>query len=153
MRFRHGGLALDLPEQWGDQSTLLFVGPPEPAGNLPTMASSGGSGEAVQINFYFADGASPEVFLEAQLAMVKEVDDELEILERGPFTCGLGEGWQVVQRLVLDGFVTRQIVACVFRGEAAIVASAVAAEGRFGAVRGRLQDILASIGPATEGGA
>lgn len=150
MRFRHGGLALTLPEDWSDQSTLRFVGPPEPAAALPTMASSGGAGQAVQIDFFLAQGDSPRAFLEGQLAAVAEVDDEMEILEGAPFICGLGEGWQVVQRLTVDGYISRQIVACVFRGEAAIVVSAATSEGRFAAVQAQLQKVMASIGPASE---
>lgn len=148
MQFRHGGLALTIPDDWSDQSTIRFVGPPEPSAALPTLASSGAAGQAVQIDFFLAQGGSPRAFLEAQLAAVAEVDEEMEILAGAPFTCGLGEGWQVVQRLTLDGYMSRQIVACVFRGEAAVVVSAATSEGRFGAVQASLQKIMASIGPA-----
>lgn len=148
MRFQHGGLALDVPDNWADQSTLLFVGPPEDGPQLPTMASSGRSGEAVQVSFYLAQGDGPREFLTHQMAQVTEIDPEVSVLEGGPFECGLGQGWQIVQRAQLDGFVVRQLVACVFRDQAAIVASAVASEGRFPLVRDRLQEILQSLGPS-----
>ena len=144
MKLKHGALVIDLPDTWTDQSSLLFVAPREEQ-QLPTTAAVQRPTEAVAMNFLIADTDDPRAILEQQADRMRELHAGFEVLEDGPFTCGLGKGWRYIQRLTVAEVPVRQIaVACVI-GPVAVVATASAAEARFQRCEKQLAAILESM--------
>ena len=131
---RHGGFALDLPEGWSDQSTLLFIGP-----------TGDGFPDAVSVKFSLDAPATPRAILDAQAAQLGMVDPDFTVLDDGPFHCGLGDGWRFVQRLTLDGVVMQQITAAVIVGGVTVIATASAGEARFAEQEAKLVEVLESM--------
>jgi hypothetical protein len=138
--FRHGGLCLDLPVDWADRSTLLFVAPPSDEGSLP---------EAVSIRLAYSDD-DPRAVLAAQEAQLRALDPELERVSEGAFASALGDGWQSEYRLCLEGVEARQIGVACATDELLVFATASAGAERFDAVADRLRTILGSLRPASE---
>ncbi len=143
MEFRHGGLRLDLPDGWLDQSTLLFVAPPTRESTMSTHRVVEPS-EAVSVNFVL-DPGDPKALLAEQARSLAAADPDFEVLEEAPFACGLGDGWCCVQRMAVRGVPVRQIAVACAVGPVAVVATAAAPESSFGASRARLRAILESM--------
>lgn len=132
-----------------DQSTLLFVAPPTRE-TLPTAAKVREQAEAVSINFVTDPSGDPRKILAEQARELEQLDAGLRVLDEGPFTCGLGEGWSYVQRLTLQSVPVRQLVVACSVGPLTVVATAAAPDSRFEGARERLAAVLASLGPAGE---
>jgi hypothetical protein len=143
MQFRHGGLTLELPNDWMDQSTLLFVAPPT-SENVMSTHKVAEQSEAISINFVLAPG-DVKALLAEQAEALGANDPGFEILEEGAFSCGLGEGWSYVQRMTIQGIPVRQLTVACPVGPIAVVATAAAPDGRFDDARERLHEILMSI--------
>jgi hypothetical protein len=136
MRFLHGGLALEMPEDWCDQSTLLFVGkraPPEAAA------------ESVAIRFLLDAGEDARVILQKEIGAIRGESGGVEIVEERELACGLGVGWSATLRLSLPGGVLRQIAACVVLGRVAIVANASMGDQTASESEPRLRSVLESM--------
>jgi hypothetical protein len=146
MELRHGGLVIDLPEGWSDQSTLLFVAPP-PAlvGAVPAANAVAQPTEAVSLRFAVAGGREARALLEEQTAALRRTDPALSLVEEGPFSAPFGRGWRVVQRLSLGGIALRQIAVACLRGEVALLATAVAGDAAFARAEETLLGILGSL--------
>ncbi|MBI1946853.1 MAG: hypothetical protein HYS27_14250 [Deltaproteobacteria bacterium] len=140
---RHGGLLLDVPEGWADQSTLLFVAPPE-VGAAPTANRSVQATEAIAVRFAVGETDARQV-VQAESAALTAADPQATLLSEGAFSCGLGSGWQVVQRLTVGGVVLRQLSCAVTVGAVTVVATATAADARFDKQRAQLERVLASM--------
>jgi len=143
MQFRHGGLTLDLPDDWIDQSTLLFVAPPTREHVMSTHEVAEQS-EAVSINFVLDPGNVRDLLSE-QATELRRMDPGFEIVEEGPFSCGLGEAWFYVQRLSIHGIPVRQLAVACPAGQLTVIATAAAPDGNFDAARERLRGILESM--------
>lgn len=141
---RHGGLEVDLPGDWEDRSSLLFVAPASDA-SLPVGNKVEASREAITIDFTFGDGRDAKVILEERAAGLRKIDPGFEVIEQGPFECGFGEAWCYEQRLTLGEVRVRQLAVVCCVGPVAISATAAASEERFGAVRPRLEAVLRSL--------
>jgi len=144
MEFRHGGLAIDIPGDWSDQSQLLFVAPRDEA-PMPTAHSVQRPTEAVSIQLIAADDLDARELLERQAERLGDVDAGFEVVDQGEFSCGLGAGWQLTQRLDIGDAPVQQLsVACV-SGAVAVVATASAAAARFDQVETQLRAVLESL--------
>ena len=138
MEIRHGGLALDVPADWRDQSTLLFVAPIEDGER---------ASEVVSVSFH-AGAIAPRDLLRDQADQMRAMDPALEVIGDGPFDCALGEGWSLVQKLTLDGNPVQQIVVACPAGGTTVMATAATSPDRFADRLEQLKSILNSLRPA-----
>ncbi len=144
MEIQHGGLLIDLPHSWSDQSSLLFVAPREEE-SLPTTAAVQRPTEAVAVGFVLAESRDARAILTEQTAQLAAAEPTLEVVAEGPFSCGLGPGWSQTQKLTVGETAVRQLsVACLI-GHLAVVATASAAEARFKRCEEQLSSILKSL--------
>ncbi|OGQ11135.1 MAG: hypothetical protein A2138_20930 [Deltaproteobacteria bacterium RBG_16_71_12] len=136
-------MIVDVPEGWADQSTLLFVAPPE-LGPAPSANRTVRATEAVSVRFALGepDARRP---LQQESAALAAADPQVALLSEGEFTCGLGAGWQVVQRVTVGGIALRQLSCAVTVGAVTVVATATAADARFDKQRALLERVLASM--------
>jgi hypothetical protein len=140
---QHASLALDLPDGWTDQSTLLFVAPPpESTDVVPGKALPG---EAIAVRFAAAAGRSAAECLQQQLRSAQQADPNARLISESDFHCRLGAGRLAEQELELAGERLSQLVACVVVGPVAVVASASCGSGAFSQQRARLLAVLTSL--------
>ncbi len=146
--FQHGPVALDLPDDWADQSTLMFVAPP-PAAHVPTQASVEQPTESVRIEFTHNPFDSAETYIATQLEELGRADPSFaEAISSGPFECPLGTGWHVVCQVDVDDILLRQIIVGVELGPNVLLfAVGTASQDRFGSQEAALRTILESIRP------
>lgn len=135
MRAIHGGLALTIPDDWQDHSTLLFVG--------------ASPSQSVSVSFLL--GVTAESALAAQTEQLGTHTPGFEIIGQAPFHCGFGDGVMCEQRMVLRGRPVRQLAAAVVAGGICILLAASAPDGDFDLHRERLHNMLSSLGPAGAG--
>lgn len=143
MAIQHGGVKIDVPPNWLDRSTLLFIRPPH---QVPTSASVDPSTEAVSVSFL--TDLSPQDALRRQFDQLRGIDPQLTLLSEEPFACGLGEGHAYIQRFRVEGRPMLQLVIACQAGDVVVLATGSAAEERFDGCREQLRQILASIRPA-----
>ncbi len=144
MKLQHGGFSIELPDDWSDMSTLMFVGPPE-APALPTVSPVQGPAESVTVSFVVVDDEDARTVLRQQAKALETTDPSFRVLDEGPFTCGLGEGHRFRQTIEADGVEVHQLcVACVL-GPVAVVATASATAERFDRCAPKLEGILESM--------
>jgi hypothetical protein len=137
MKMRHGAIALEVPADWTDRSTLLFVGPP----------LESGSSEA--ISMVFVESGEPEEALERQAEEIRELDPKLQILARERFEGKLGSGRCLLQRYLMNGIPVRQlVVALPLPSGGLVIATAATTEARFIKEEAALRRILSSLEPA-----
>lgn len=144
MKLQHGRLSIDVPPGWSDQSTLLLVAPPDET-SAPTASSVHHATEAVAVHFIIAGDDDARALLGQDIERLQKLDAELVLVEQGPFTCGLGEGWSTVQRYRLGGSVIKQISVCVLVGPVAVMASASTTDGGFDKKAPALWNVLRSL--------
>lgn len=153
MRMRHGGLGIDIPEGWADQSTLLFVAPLREQ-RLPTARQPGASTEAISINFMQAGAKDAAALTADHIAQLSSIDPErspVGIAE--PFETGLGMGALQRVRLTISGVVVRQLVVAVVVAGIAVVAQAACPEWLANEREPALTAILKSLGFAQDNSA
>jgi hypothetical protein len=143
MKIRHGALAIDLPAEWQDQSTLLFVAPRQTE-TLATTATVEQPTEAISVTFV-TDDDEPQGILARQAESMTKLDAAFEVLKQGPFTTALGEGWCYEQRFEMGGSVVRQLAVACRVGRVVVVATGAAVDARFERHRDKLTTILASL--------
>lgn len=141
---RHGGFAIDVPDGWSDQSTLLFVGPLEPT-SATSLESTRALPETIAIRFSMVGADDPRQLLIAQADQLADIDPDFEVTDEGSFDCPLGDGFQYTHRLSLDGVTMRQITVACAVGAVVIVATASAADERFDKKKAELIAILSSM--------
>lgn len=141
MKISHGGLGLEIPDDWTDASTLLFLGPAKES----TDSSKKNAREAISIHFAETDGQDAKEILEQSFEVTKKQEPSLEILEQKTFVCSLGEGWQMLQRLQVGTDAVKQYSACCVRGQLAILLTAAVSEDDFGGCQKRLLTALESL--------
>jgi hypothetical protein len=152
MEVRHGGLILDVPEGWADQSTLLFVAPPDvQAQSAPTANKSVQATEVVSVRFMFGQHDEARAALKGETEAMAAADAQFAVISEGPFTCGLGEGWRIVQRVHVGGIALRQISCAVVVGAVTVLASATAGDARFEKMQAQLDQVLTSMRSAHRG--
>ncbi len=144
--FQHGQVALDLPDDWADQSTLMFIAPP-PAADVPTQANVEQPTESVRIEFTHNPFDSAETYIATQLEELGRADPSFaEALSSGPFKCPLGDGWHVVCQVNVDEVLLRQIIVGVELGPNVLLfAVATASQDRFESQEAALRSILESM--------
>ncbi|MCK5689133.1 hypothetical protein KAI87_07680 [Myxococcota bacterium] len=146
MKINHGGLEIDIPETWFDQSTLMFVGPVAQESASPTAKKMTRAPESVTVQFLAGtDEDDIESMLRFGVAGMQAFDPAYEDLRRFTMQTGLGEAQGVERKLSLGGMELRQIVVAAPFGGAYIVASATAAEASFDFQKKELERILASL--------
>lgn len=133
---------LDLPADWEDRSSLLFVAPEAP--EVPTKQRIEASREALHVDFAF-DHRSPKTILEGRAEALREVDPTFEIVASEPFTCELGDGWCLDQRVTIADVTVRQLAVVVTVGPIIVSATAAAGEDRFPFMRPKLEKVLRSM--------
>ena len=143
MRLNHGALGIDLPPDWRNQSTLLFVAP-RPKLNLPSTAEVQQPTEAISISFYY-DTQSPQALLGQQAEQLGQVHPGFAVIDDGPISSGLGDGWRYTQDLDMDGTPVRQIAAAFAIGPVTVLATAATVRETFEARREELTQILCSL--------
>ena len=143
MEVRHGAIVIDVPNEWEDRSTLLFVAP-QPQSNLPTANEVHDSTEAVSVRFVMGSD-SAEDYLAAQAAELAELRTGHELQAQGTFACGLDGAWHHVRRVEVAGQRLRQLAVAAPLGPMLVVATAAAGDARFDFVREQLTAILSSL--------
>ncbi|MBI3178680.1 MAG: hypothetical protein HYZ27_03410 [Deltaproteobacteria bacterium] len=143
MSIRHGGFVIDIPTDWSDQSTLVFVGP-RPV-HLPTTAAVDPVSEAVAVSFVPGAKSEPKEILATQSAQLGRADPTFEVVSDGPFPCGLGEGWRYTQKLTVDGQQVVQLSVACRAGDVMVLATGAVDAGSFALCEARIAKILASM--------
>ncbi len=141
MEVRHGGLVIDVPEGWSDQSTLLFVAPRDEA-TAATVAKVAVPTEAVAVRFRMSEDKDAAAVLAEEFTGVRAADPDAEEIESGPFSCPLGAGAYRVARVRVGHAPLVQLTAAVVLGPVCVLATASAAEARFPRVR---EDLLRTL--------
>jgi hypothetical protein len=142
----HGGIALDVPAHWADQSTLLFVAPPPPA--LPTAHAVAGLAETVTVRFVQTAGRTGEQVIADELAGIADVVSDLQTVASAPFDGPLGAGQRVEVGYALDGLGVIQVLVAVPVGDVTVLAVAIATAARRDVALPLLNAILATLRPA-----
>ncbi|MDP2339998.1 MAG: hypothetical protein Q8O67_03485 [Deltaproteobacteria bacterium] len=145
MRLVHGGLALDLPEGWSDQSTLLFTAPVDDV-PLPTAKRTTRPTESLAVTFGLAGSDDADAVVREEVEKLRAADPALELVEVRPFTGGLGTGSLAVVRLSLAEIALRQLTVAVVVGPVVIRATVSCVEGAFARREPALIALLQSIG-------
>ena len=144
MEIQHGGPVVDVPEGWADQSTLLFVAPPQ-SHAAPTVSKVAAPTEAIAIRFRVSNQQDAAALLGEEAAGLRSTDPELALVEEGPFRSGLGVGAFVIHRLQVAQTPLLQMSTATVLGPICILATASAAEARFPRVRAELERALSSM--------
>jgi hypothetical protein len=144
VRIRHGGLSLDVPGHWRDESTLLFVGVPQTP-PMVTVNAVEEPPEAVAVTLSRDAGDDPRAFLREEAARVQEGDEGFALLEEGPLEAELGTGWHQVRVMTVAGERVGQIVAAFALGPLMVCATASAREVVFDRRREGLLAVLRSL--------
>jgi hypothetical protein len=151
MRLVHGGLALDLPEGWSDQSTLLFTAPVDDV-PMPTAKRTARPTESLAVTFGLAQrragGADDDAdaVVREEVERLKAADPALELVEVRPFVGGLGKGSLAVVKLTLAEIALRQLTVAVVVGPVVVCATASCVEAVFARREPALLSLLQSIG-------
>ncbi|HEY4220582.1 MAG TPA: hypothetical protein VGO62_04550 [Myxococcota bacterium] len=141
MQVRHGGLVLDVPSDWLDQSSLLFVAP-RAASTLPSAVKVSSPVESLAVRTVVVDaGVSARALLDADNAALASVDASADLVSEG----ALGAGYQRVHRVTLLGHPLRQVSFALVVGELAVLATATCAEARYASVKAELEAMLVAI--------
>jgi len=143
MQIQHGALAIDVPADWQDQSTVLFVAP-RTEESLTTLSTVEQPTEAVSLTFV-TDSDDPKRILERQAESLRKMDAGFELLGEGPFETALGSGWSYEQRFDMGGSVVRQLAVACRVGPVVVLATGAAVDARFDRHRNQLAAILASL--------
>lgn len=143
MHIRHGGFVLEIPADWSDQSTLVFVGP-LPA-KLSTTTQMAPVSEAVAISFVRAARGEPQEILRTQAQQLAHSDPTFELLSSGPFSCGLGEGWRYTQKVTVDGQAVVQLAVACRAGDVMVLATGAVDANSFSRREAQLAEILRSM--------
>ena len=138
---RHGGVVVDLPDDWADRSTLLFVGPTPPS---PTLQKQRVAQPSVSMTFVRASKSAREI-LEDELEGLRAMSLGFALASVEPFTCAFGDGVISRHRLELDGVSLVQLHAVAVRQTVAVRAVASAGELDFARLEPVLRSVLASL--------
>lgn len=144
MRIRHGGLSLDVPGHWRDESTLLFVGIPT-APPVATIHPVNEPPEAVAVTLNRDAGDDPRAYLRQEAAQVASADDGFELLDEGAIEADLGTGWHQVRMMTIAGERVGQIAAAFALGPVMVCATGSARALVFEQRRPGLMDVLCSL--------
>lgn len=150
MQVQHGRLSVDVPADWMDRSTLLFVGPPPAA---PTVAATRVAQPSLSVTFARAPKGEPRgaarAVLDDELEGLRAMNVGLEVLGFEDFTCAFGSGVASVHKVSLDGVTLRQIHAVAIQGPLAVRAVAACGEADFAMLEHTMRGALASIALAS----
>lgn len=144
MRIRHGGLSLDIPGHWSDQSTLLFVG--QPTGpTLPSVNAVEDPPEAVAVTLVQDAGDGPRQVLQEESELLEARDPDFVLVDEGPFEAELGQGWHQVRKMTTAGVLVGQIAVAFLLGPTMVCASGSALDTVFEAKKAHLFEVLRSL--------
>ncbi len=124
-RMRHGRLSFDMPPNWSDRSTLLFVGPAPvlPSANVARMPQP-----SMTMTFARTKGERPleeaRAILDEELAGLRAMNVGLEVLKIEEIETAMGKGSLSTHRLSLEGVRLLQLQIVVVTGEIAVRAAA-----------------------------
>lgn len=143
----HGGLVLDVPAGWSDQSTLLVVAPPPPA--APTANASAAVAETVSIRFVGLDGRDAATIVRDEVQALQQMAASVTAGDVSDFVCGLGKGARLDARLGLNGLEIAQVAIAVVLAETAVVGVGVCTAARAEQVQPTLVAMLRSLRTST----
>ncbi|MBI5511971.1 MAG: hypothetical protein HY903_24705 [Deltaproteobacteria bacterium] len=143
MLLQHGALAIDLPGNWLDHSTLLFLRPPD--GIAAPTARIEQVPEAISLSFM--RGVTAEVALLRQAEQLRALDPTMVVLRETAFPCALGAARAYEQRVTLNGRAVQQLVVACVVGEVTVLISAAASVERFPRYESELATIIKNIRP------
>lgn len=152
MRIRHGGLSLDVPGHWQDESTLLFVGVPETP-PMVTVNAVEEPPEAVAVTLSRDAGDDPRAYLREEAARVAEGDAGFALLEEGALEAELGTGWHQVRMMTVAGERVGQIAAAFALGPLMLLATGSTREVVFDRRREGLLKVIRSLRTHPDAGA
>jgi hypothetical protein len=132
---RHGGIDVDVPDGWSDQSNLVFVAPGE-------------SPETISIRFTAVEGKSARELAHAEIAALSRLESHVQLTSEGAFMTGLGEAYRVEIRVLLESVPMTQVVYAVIIEPLAVIATATAMTDSFEATREKVEKTIASLRPA-----
>lgn len=141
MELRHGKVKLDVPDDWLDQSTLLFVAPRGDAEPVPAPAVT----PTLTVRFAFGAHVSPSELIELELSKLQVIQPSAERLWQGPFESPLGTGQMHHVRATLVDVAIEQLAVAWVVGELGIVACASCGSRELERERPRLEAMLRSI--------
>jgi hypothetical protein len=124
-RMRHGRVSFDIPDDWNDRSTLLFVGPPP---SLPTANAARMPQPSMTMTFARTKGEhalqEARAILDEELAGLAAMNVGLEVLKMEEFETAIGKGALSTHRLSLEGLRLLQLQVVVVTGQIAVRAAA-----------------------------
>ncbi len=138
---RHGDLVVDVPAEWADRSTLVFVGPAPAA---PAVVNERRAQPSLTVTFTRASKGA-KALLDDELAGLAAMSLGFHALGDEPFACAFGEGVLSSHRLELDGVRVRQLFAVCVRGAIAVRAVASVGETDFAKLEPALRAALGSL--------
>lgn len=145
VRLRYGIMTVELPKDWRDCSTLLFVGPAtERDAAIPSLIRQSPSAPSVAVQLVKHDGP-PDALLAKQIAELSRLGAPYELLGEAAFDAAAGDAWSCSQRIKIDGRWVRQLSVAISLRGAAILATASATTELFELAREKLESIIRSI--------
>ncbi len=131
MQHRHQNIAFELPDDWNDRSTLLYIGPDD---QPPT---------ALSISFVEAADVTPKQVLHEQARLYAQSDPSFEVHEESAFD----EGWQMRQSMQTDNLNMQQVTIALRTGDTIVLATASCEASHYETSAEALSQILRSIRP------
>jgi hypothetical protein len=129
----HGRITLDVPDDWGDRSTLLFCSP------------QGASHGVVSLVVNAVEAETAEGLLKKAVEELKRVDETVKVLSQGKLESKLGAGAYTEVTLTMAGVPVREVLGVVLKGGLAFRVTASAQTPNFEAAASRLWEIMRSV--------
>ena len=148
---QYGRLTLDVPDDWTDASSLLFVMPPSQGLAAPLSAKPAGTFTAnVSVStepLEAGDPTEPQAYLEAATALLKQSGAQFEDAGASAIKMGDRDGWAMERVLEHGGHVVRQLSAVTIVDGRAIIATASCEASRAPADLPKLRSFIEKIRP------
>lgn len=151
---RHGRLRMDIPSDWADRSSLVFISPPQ---SEPSIGLSGKKASEyhnnINVNFepQPEDVDSTQEYLKSVSESLREAGMDFQDFGLTSITMGGYEGSCIERRVMLGDVWVRQLTAVAFMGDFMIVATTSTSEAVHKQELPKLRKLLESV--YFEGGA
>jgi len=137
----HGRLKLQVPDDWHDQSTLLFVAPRAAAETVPRAQVT----PTLSVHFAFGAGLAANQLVDQETGKLARLDPAVERRPAQPFASPLGEGALQEVRFTLSGVPVAQLAVAWVVGELGVIACASCGARELEAERPRLEALLRAV--------
>jgi hypothetical protein len=138
---RHGKLSIDVPGDWLDQSTLLFVQPREGAEAVPAPAVT----PTLSVRFAFGPGLVAREIVDAEVEKMTVLQPRLQRVSAGDFEGALGKGFMQHVRTSLMDAPIEQLAAAWVVGDIGVLACVACGGRELARERSRLEAMLRAI--------